>query len=45
MLFLLGLFIGTVFGLIIAGLCIAARGESQEISVLLSSSESIKGAA
>lgn len=45
MLFLLGLFIGTVFGLIGAGLCAAAREKHQEVSVLCRSEESLEGAA
>jgi hypothetical protein len=45
MLFLLGLFIGTAFGLIGAGLCVAAREKYQEISVPCSREESLEGAA
>jgi predicted outer membrane lipoprotein len=45
MLFLLGLFLGCVFGIIVASLCIAAREQDQNISVLIGSEKNLEGAA
>jgi hypothetical protein len=45
MLFLLGLFLGCISGVILVSLCIVAREKHQEISVLSSSKKSLKGAA
>jgi hypothetical protein len=45
MLFLLGLFLGCLFGIILASLCTAAREKNLDISVLSSSEKSLQGAA